>query len=101
MRQTPHVRRMLLLTTTLFAFALAACGAADQPASLVGDAAAAATPAPTAQPSTAAATTPTPASAEVANAPAVGAGGKAGVPAAATAEWPQWRGPNRDGLAVG
>src|SRR5215207_9750727 len=103
MRRTKHARRMLLLTTTLLAFALASCGAgaADQPASLVGDGTVAATPAPTAQPSTPAATTPTPAAAEGANVTAVDAGGKAGAPAAATAEWPQWRGPNRDGLAAG
>jgi outer membrane protein assembly factor BamB len=90
-----------LLTTTLLVFALAACGAGatDQPASLVGDAATPTPPAQTEQP--AAATTPTPAVAEVANAPAVDAGGKAGTPAVATAEWPQWRGPNRDGLAAG
>src|SRR5829696_4448180 len=103
MRQTKHIRRVLLLTTTLLAFALASCaaGTADQPASLVGDGTVAATPAPTAQPSTPAATTPTPAAAEGANVTAVDAGGKAGAPAVATAEWPQWRGPNRDGLAAG
>ena len=103
MRTTKHGRRAALLTTPLLAFVLAACaaGAADQPASLVGDASGAATPAPTAQPAAPAAVTPTPAVAGGAEAPAVDAGGKGGAPAVATAEWPQWRGPNRDGLAVG
>jgi len=103
MRQTKHVRPVLLLTTALLAFALAGCaaGATDQPASLVGDGGAAATPAPAAQPPTPAATTPTPAAAEGADPPAAGDAGKGGAPAAATAEWPQWRGPGRDGLAVG
>jgi outer membrane protein assembly factor BamB len=103
MRQTEHVRRMLLLTTTLLAFAFASCaaGATEQPASLVGDASSAATPAPTAQPSTPAAATPTPAVAEGASAASVDAGGKTGANAVAVAEWPQWRGPNRDGLAAG
>jgi outer membrane protein assembly factor BamB len=100
MRVTKHVRRIILLTTALLAFALASCaaGATDQPASLVGDAAA--TPTPAAQPPAADAT-PTPAVAEGANAPVVEANGKGAAPAVATAEWPQWRGPNRDGLAAG
>ncbi|HEX8291252.1 MAG TPA: PQQ-binding-like beta-propeller repeat protein [Pyrinomonadaceae bacterium] len=100
MRTTKHGRRVVLLTTTLVAFALAGCaaGAAEQPASLVGEAAATPTPAAAAQP---AAPTPTPAAAEASNAPAAGAGGKGGAPAVSTAEWPQWRGPNRDGLAAG
>ncbi len=99
--RTKYVRRLTLLTTALFAFALAACGAdvAERPATLVADGSAAATPTPEAQP--AVPTTPTPAIAENASAPAVDAGGKAGTPAAAVAEWPQWRGPNRDGLAAG
>jgi outer membrane protein assembly factor BamB len=104
MRLTKHVRRIILLLTTLLACALAACGAAgvnDQPASLVGDASAAATPAAAAQPSTPAAATPTPAVAEGTSATAVDAVGKGSAPVVATAEWPQWRGPNRDGLAAG
>jgi outer membrane protein assembly factor BamB len=105
MKQTRFVRRLLALTTTLLACALAACnaGVVDQPASLVGDGSvAAATPAPTAaQPTAPAAAAPPPAVAEGAAAPSVEAGGKAGAPAVATAEWPQWRGPNRDGLAAG
>ncbi|HWS88300.1 MAG TPA: PQQ-binding-like beta-propeller repeat protein [Pyrinomonadaceae bacterium] len=100
MRTTKHVRRLTLLTAPLLAFALAACaaGATDQPAALVGDAAA--TPTPTAQPAAPAAT-PTPAAADGASATAVDANVKANTPAAAVAEWPQWRGPNRDGLATG
>ncbi|HEX8149490.1 MAG TPA: PQQ-binding-like beta-propeller repeat protein [Pyrinomonadaceae bacterium] len=102
MRLTRPGRLTTLLTTPLLAFALAACaaGAADQPAALVGDARTAATPAPTAQPAVPSAT-PTPALAGGANVPAVDAGGKGSAPAVATAEWPQWRGPNRDGLASG
>lgn len=102
MRPTQHVRRIVLLTTALLAFALAACaaGATDQPASLVGDAAATPTPAPTPQAAAPAETQPTPAVAGGANAATVDANVKAGVPAAAAAEWPQWRGPNRDGLAA-
>ena len=90
---------MFLLTTPLLAFALAACaaGATDQPATLVGDA----TPTPTAQPAAPADATPTPSVTDGLNAPAVDANVKAGTPAAAVAEWPQWRGPNRDGLAAG
>ncbi len=93
---------MILLTTALLAFALAACAAnaTDHPASLGGDARVAATPTPTAQPP--APTAPTPAVvAESANAPAGDAFVKAGANAVATAEWPQWRGPNRDGMAAG
>jgi outer membrane protein assembly factor BamB len=103
MRKTKHVRRMILLTAPLLAFALAACaaGASEQPAALVGDAPAAATPAPAAQPTAPSAATPTPAVAEGGNPAAVDANVKAGVPAVAVAEWPQWRGPNRDGLAAG
>ena len=103
MRMTKHVRRLLLPATTLLALALSACaaGAADQPASLVGDAGAAATPTPSAAAAAPADATPTPAVADGANpAPAV-ADSKAGGTAAAAAEWPQWRGPNRDGLAAG
>jgi outer membrane protein assembly factor BamB len=101
MRTTKHVRRLLLLTTPLLALALAACaaGAADQPASLVGDPSVKTTPTPEAV--SPAPAQPTPAVADGANAPAVDAGGKGSVPAAATAEWPQWRGPNRDGMAAG
>ena len=101
MRKTKRFRLISLLTTPLLAFALAACaaGASDQPAALVGDATA--TPTPTAQPTAPAAAQPTPAVAEGANAAAVDAGGKGGALAVAAAEWPQWRGPNRDGLATG
>lgn len=103
MRTKKYVRRLTLLTTALLAFALAGCaaGTTEQTASLVADGSAAATPTPTAESSTPAATTPTPAIAEGTNAPAVDANVKVGTPAAATAEWPQWRGPNRDGLAAG
>jgi len=101
MRTTKHVRRLIPLTAPLLALALAACaaGAGDQPASLVGDPAVKSTPTPEAAPPAAAA--PTPAVADGVNAPAFYAGVKGGVPAVATAEWPQWRGPNRDGLAAG
>ena len=104
MRQTKHVRRLLLPATTLLALALAACaaGAADQPGALVGDAGAAATPTPSAAAAPPADATPTPAAAEGANPAAVaGTDLKAGGTAVAAAEWPQWRGPNRDGLAAG
>ncbi|HEX7316244.1 MAG TPA: PQQ-binding-like beta-propeller repeat protein [Pyrinomonadaceae bacterium] len=100
MRTTKHVRRMILLTTPLLALALTACasGATDQPASLVGDAV---TPTPVSEAAPAASTTTTPVVADGADATAVDANVKGGVPAVATAEWPQWRGPNRDGLAAG
>ena len=104
MRTTKHGRRMLLLTTVLLAFALAACaaGASERPASPSGDASVAATPAPVVQPTAPADATPTPATAEGSNAAAaVDAGGKGSTPATPAAEWPQWRGPNRDGLAAG
>ncbi|MET0646021.1 MAG: PQQ-binding-like beta-propeller repeat protein [Pyrinomonadaceae bacterium] len=104
MRPTKYGRRLLLLpATTLLAFALAACaaGADDQPASLVGDAGATATPTPEAAAPALADATPTPAVVEGANPAAAGTDLKAGAPAVATAEWPQWRGPNRDGLAAG
>ncbi|HEX8189776.1 MAG TPA: PQQ-binding-like beta-propeller repeat protein, partial [Pyrinomonadaceae bacterium] len=107
MRKTKHGRLFVSAAATLLAFALAACaaGAADQPASLVGGAPAA-TPAATAQPAAPAdAAAPPPAPADGTNAPvvapAVAAGANAGVSEAAAAEWPQWRGPNRDGLAPG
>jgi len=89
-----------LLATLLLVNALAACaaGAADQPAARAvtnskaeesaSSSAAPAAPAPTPTPDAAASPTPT---GEV--------GGKAGVGAAA--EWPQWRGPGRDGQAAG
>ncbi|HYH86065.1 MAG TPA: PQQ-binding-like beta-propeller repeat protein [Pyrinomonadaceae bacterium] len=98
-------RLKTLLTTALFASALAACAAratvqpppsaADIAASDSGTSATAA-----AQPSPVAAT-PAPVVAESANTSAGVDGGKAGAPALPAAEWPQWRGPNRDGLAAG
>jgi outer membrane protein assembly factor BamB len=100
---TKPVHRTLLLATPLLAFALAACtaGATDQPASLVGEAKAAASPTPTAQPPAPTAATPAPVNAEGAGAAGTAAGGKGSAPVAAAVEWPQWRGPNRDGLAAG
>ncbi len=112
MRPTKPNRRALLLTTTLLVFALAACAAraTDQPpGARAADTAAADTgsPAPTAaQPSPDGATS-APAAADGVSASdgvtaAAGeAGAKAGAPVVAAAEWPQWRGPNRDGLAAG
>ena len=92
-------RRTLLLTTSLLASALTACAAAasDQPASLVGDSAVAASPSPTAQPAVPSETTTAPGEVAAAG----DANAKPGTPAVAAAEWPQWRGPNRDGLAAG
>ena len=106
MRQTQRGRRVLLLATPLLAIVLvAACAAraTDQPASRTADPATNATdstaPAAAQPPNDAA--TPVPAGAEAVNAATVEADAKAGVPAVAAAEWPQWRGPNRDGLAAG
>ncbi|HEX8283445.1 MAG TPA: PQQ-binding-like beta-propeller repeat protein [Pyrinomonadaceae bacterium] len=103
-------RRTLLLTTTLLAFAVAACAAraTDQPPSRSADttAAAAGTGDAATRPSPATGETPAPVSAEAASTAAGStatgdAGGKGAAPAAAAVEWPQWRGPNRDGVAAG
>jgi len=107
MRQTRRGRRALLLATPLLALIfVAACAAraTDQPAPprAAAGAAASDSPTPAAGPSPAA---PAPGVAGVAATEAGAATSasvaKAGSPAVATAEWPQWRGPNRDGLAAG
>ncbi|HEX8560449.1 MAG TPA: PQQ-binding-like beta-propeller repeat protein [Pyrinomonadaceae bacterium] len=115
MRLTQRLRRAPLLTASVLAFALAACAAraTDQPPAQAGATAAA----PASDPGAAAPAAAQPAPDAAAPAPdaAQGAGGataaapsgaveKGGAPAApavASAEWPQWRGPNRDGLAAG
>src|SRR5829696_2147331 len=98
-------RRTLLLTTTLLAFALAACAAraTDQPPKRGADTANAAdsgsASAPAVQPSP---TTAATAGAEAGSTTSSETSGKGSVvPAVAAVEWPQWRGPNRDGLAAG
>ncbi|HEX6185015.1 MAG TPA: PQQ-binding-like beta-propeller repeat protein [Pyrinomonadaceae bacterium] len=105
MRTTKHGRRTLLLTTALLVLTVAACAAraTDQPASRTADAATVATDstAPAAAQPAPASATPAPGVAEAASVAASDAGAKAGAPVAASAEWPQWRGPNRDGLAAG
>jgi outer membrane protein assembly factor BamB len=90
-----------LLTLTLFA-ACAARATDHQPPSIADTAASDSGTSATAaaQPSPVVAT-PTPVVAESANTSAGVDGGKAGAPALPAAEWPQWRGPNRDGLAAG
>lgn len=109
MRLTQPGRRTLLLATPLLAFALAAgctARATDQPAPRAAAAAVAgngSTATAAAQPSPA---VTAPAPSETAGA-VTGAGatsdvgGKGSAPAVASGEWPQWRGPNRDGLAAG
>ncbi len=101
MRHALRKRPTFLLTLTLIVFAFAACAAraTNQPAPVAGTSADAGTSAPTPE-TTAAAATPTPAVInEVAAAAGVSAKGSA--PAVAAADWPQWRGPNRDGHAAG
>ncbi|MET0621552.1 MAG: PQQ-binding-like beta-propeller repeat protein [Pyrinomonadaceae bacterium] len=110
MRQTRRGRRALLLATPLLLAFVTACAAraTDQPPARSGETAPAADSSPTmaaaAQPSPATAATPgaesTGTTAGV-NAAASDSAGKGGAPAFAAVEWPQWRGPNRDGLAAG
>ncbi|HEY0173473.1 MAG TPA: PQQ-binding-like beta-propeller repeat protein [Pyrinomonadaceae bacterium] len=111
LRQTRRGRRALLLATPLllaFAFVTAcAARATDQPQPLSGGATTAADSSSTAvaaRPSPPTDSTPATPGAESAGTAAgvnEGAGGKGGAPAFAAIEWPQWRGPNRDGLAAG
>jgi outer membrane protein assembly factor BamB len=107
MRQTQHIRRALLPATPLlllaFAFVTAcAARATDQPPARPAETATAAdsgaAAAAAAQPSPATPATP---GAEAGAAAANGSGAKGSSPAVASVEWPQWRGPNRDGLAAG
>jgi len=100
-------RTKKLLTTVLLAFALAGCAAraTEQREATAGTQAPAAPAAATnTQPATqtVAAPAPVPAGVEIASAPQAVGGAKTGAPAVATsADWPQWRGPNRDGHARG
>src|SRR6201990_2765785 len=103
MRTTKHNGlTVLLTTTTLLAFALAGCDAraTDAPVAQPSNAANAAESAtPVAAHPATATTQPSPV-AESANA-TTDANAKGVAPVAAAVEWPQWRGPNRDGLALG
>jgi outer membrane protein assembly factor BamB len=87
-----------MLATLLLMGALAACaaGATDQPAPRAAANADAASSAPSADAPPAPTPAPDPAASPT---PTGEVGDKAGVSAAA--EWPQWRGPNRDGQAAG